>query len=298
MIDATPLPGPASRAAFRRRAVARLIRAVPVLALPLFLGLAAPARADGRLEAKYTLSIGGVELGRGSVAVEAGEASYEISGSARITGVLRAVSSGKGVAGARGTLSASKMVPQLYALNADAGGTPEVARIEMAAGAVKDMEVAPPLKPLPDRVPVTEGVLQNVIDPMSGAFVYVPGTADVLSRAACERAIPVFDGRQRYDIVLTYLRTEPVKTQGYAGPAVVCGVRYKPVAGHRPTRSTVQYMTENEDMFVWLVPISGTRLLAPFKVSVATMIGTAVLQATSFSAQPKAKTVPASAARP
>lgn len=262
------------------------------------LGVSAlPALADGRLNAKYTLTVGGVELGRGSIAVEAGESAYEISGSARVTGVMRAVSSGKGVAAARGSLSGSKMVPRVYALNAEADGKEETARLAMTGGVVKEMDVEPPLKPYPDRVPVTPDALQNVLDPMSGAFVYVPGTADPMSSAACERSIPVFDGRQRYDIALSYLRTEKVKAEGYSGQAIVCSVRYKPVAGHRPTRYTVKYMVENKDIFVWLVPISGTRLLAPFKVSVATMIGTVLLQAESFDSQAKNGPVPVSAPR-
>ena len=268
----------------------------------LFAGslLAAPgaARAEGRLDAKYTLTVGSVELGRGSIVVEAGDAAYEITGAARVTGVLRAVSSGKGVAAARGALSSGKMVPRIYAMNAEADGKAETARIAIAGGAVKEMDVEPQLKPVPDRVPLTPDVLQNVIDPMSGAFIYVPGTADLLSAAACDRSIPVFDGRQRYDLKLSFLRTENVKTEGYAGPAVVCGVRYSPVAGHRPTRYTVKYMEENKDMLVWLVPVAGTRLLAPFKVSVATMIGTAVLAASSFETKEKSGAVPVSAPRP
>ena len=204
---------------------------------------------------------------------------------------MRAVSSGKGRAAARGALNASKMVPQLYALNAEADGKAEVARLAMVAGAVKEMEVEPPLKAAPDRVPLTDAVLQNIMDPMSGAFVYLPGTAEMLSRAACERSVPVFDGRQRYDVTLSFQRIEPVKAEGYAGPAVVCAVRYVPVAGHRPTRYTVKYMMENKDIYVWLVPLAGTRLLAPFKVSVATMIGTAVFEAATFSTQAKAAAV-------
>lgn len=259
---------------------------------------AAPALAEGRLDAKYVLTIGGVELGRASVVVEAGPGAYEISGSGRITGVLRAVSSGKGVAAARGTLTSDKMVPRVYALNAEADGKKELARLAMTAGGVEEMEVEPPLKPLPDRVPLTRQALQNIMDPMSGAFVYVPGTADLMSAASCARSVPVFDGRQRYDIALTYLRTEQVKTAGYKGPALVCAVRYSPVAGHRPSRYTVRYMEDNKDMFVWLVPIEGTRLMAPFKVSVATMIGTAVFQATNFEAKAKDAPVPASATKP
>lgn len=287
-----------------RPTVTTMIDAAYVLRAPrAFLAAAAllgvqPALADGRLDAKYVLSIGGVELGRASVVLQAGADSYEISGSGRITGVMRAVSSGKGVVAARGVLTPGKMVPRVYALNAEADGKKEGARLAMAGGSVAEMEVDPPLHPAPDRIPVTNTTLQDIIDPMSGAFVYVPEPTEPLSAAACERAIPVFDGRQRYDIVLNYLRTEQVKVSGYNGKAVVCGVRYKPVAGHRPTRYTVQYMQDNKDMFVWLVPIAGTRLMAPFKVSVATMIGTALFQATSFEAKPATSAVPVSAPKP
>ncbi|MEP9354246.1 DUF3108 domain-containing protein [Xanthobacter sp. KR7-65] len=269
--------------------------ALAALALP---ALGGAARADGKLNARYTLTVGGVELGRGSITVEAGDQAYEISGSARVTGVLRAVSSGKGVAAARGALANGRMVPRIYAMNAEADGKAETARLAMTGGALKEMNVEPPLKPAPDRVPIEASVLQNIMDPMSGAFVYVPGTADLLSAAACSRPIPVFDGRQRYDLSLSYLRTEKVKAEGYAGPAVVCGVRYAPVAGHRPSRYTVKYMMENKDIYVWLVPIAGTRLMAPFRVSVATMIGTAILEASAFETEAKAGTVPVSAPRP
>lgn len=265
-------------------------------AVPLALALGTDsAWADGRLAAKYSLSISGVEFGRGSVLVQASDAAYEISGTARLTGVARAVSSAKGQAAARGALAEGRMLPRVYAMNADADGKEESARIAMTAGAVKEMDVEPPLKPLPDRVPITQAVLQSVLDPMSGAFAYVPGSVDMLSPAACNRTIPVFDGRQRYDISLHFLRVEQVNTEGYSGPAVVCSARYKPVAGHRPSRYTVKYMVDNKDMFAWLVPIAGTRILAPFRVSVATMIGTAALEATAFETQASAQAIPISA---
>lgn len=258
-----------------------------LLGAGLVLLAAGPAFAEGQLDAKYTLSVGGVEIGRGSVTVKADDAAYEISGSARLSGVLRAVSSAKGVAAARGSLGDGRMLAKVFAMNAEADGKEENARIAMTKGAVRETDVEPPLKPYPDRVPVTQAVLQDVIDPMSGAFVYVPGSADLTAPATCDRAIPVYDGRQRYDIVLSYARKETVEVEGYSGPAVVCAVRYKPIAGHRPSRYTVQYMMANKDMYAWLVPIPGTRLMAPFRVSVATRIGTAVLEATSFEAQPR-----------
>jgi hypothetical protein len=35
-------------------------------------------------------------------------------------------------------------------------------------------------------------------------------------------------------------------------------------------------------MEMWLAPIDGTRLLAPFRISVPTLLGLAVLEATRF----------------
>ncbi|WP_341991763.1 DUF3108 domain-containing protein [Azorhizobium sp. AG788] len=257
------------------------------------------ARAEGRLSAKYSLTVAGVEIGRASITVDAGDTAYQVIGTGKVTGIMRAVSAGKGSAAARGAITVNKLAPQIYALSAEADGKAESVRLAMVAGTAKEVDVEPPIKPLPDRVEVTETHLANIMDPVSGAFVYVPGTADLLSAAACDRSIPIFDGRQRYDVSLTFLRIEQVKAgKTYAGPAVVCRAGYTPVAGHRPTRSTVKYMMENKEMYVWLVPIAGTRLLAPFRVSIATMIGTATLEATSFEAEAKDKAVPISAPKP
>lgn len=254
-----------------------------------------PAHAAGRLDARYVLTVAGVELGRGAVTLKADDSTYEVSGSGRISGVLRAVSSGKGQIAARGHLTDTKMVPQVYAMHAESEGKKERARIAMASGGVTSTDVHPPLKAIPDRVPVADKVLRNIIDPVSGAFVYVPGTGDLLAPSSCDRALPVFDGRQRYDLQLSFKRKESVKTKGYEGQALVCQVRYKPVAGHRPNRETVKYMQDNEDMFVWLVPIAGTRLMAPYKASISTMIGTALLEATTFRAAAGGGAAPAAA---
>ena len=44
-------------------------------------------------------------------------------------------------------------------------------------------------------------------------------------------------------------------------------------------------MTENKNMEVWLAPIESARVLMPYRISVRTMIGTAVIEASEFSVQ-------------
>ncbi|TCT05187.1 DUF3108 domain-containing protein [Aquabacter spiritensis] len=280
----------AARFAFLGWSSARLSAGAAAL-----VALAAPALADGALTAKYALSVAGIEVGRASLIVRTTGASYEMAGTGRVSGILRAVSSGKGSAAARGTLVGGRPAPQVFAANTQADGKDEAIRIGFSGPMIKELDVAPPTKPLPDRVELTEAHKINVIDPMTGAFVVVPPGADPLSEAACTKAIPIFDGRQRFDVTLSFVRMDNVEAEkGYSGKAVVCRVGYVPVAGHRPARSTVKYMQANKDMYVWLVPIPGTGLMAPFKISIATMIGTAILEATSFELAPQTATVPVS----
>lgn len=246
------------------------------------------ASADGRLEARYRMSLAGLELGRASFLLEIGTKGYTASGSARVTGVMQAVSSGKGSAGARGTVErGGALSPQSFAMDAESDKKAEAIRLVITANAVKGVSVEPPTTPAKDRVPVSDDDKKGVLDPMTAALILVPGTSDPLSAAACDRTLSIFDGRQRYNLSLSYVRTDKVKAEkGYEGPAVVCRVAYKPISGHRPSRAGVKYMMENKDVYIWLAPVAGTRVLVPFKVSVATMIGTAEMEALSFVSEP------------
>lgn len=241
------------------------------------------AFADGRLDARYRLSLGGLELGRVALLVEIDSNSYIASGSGRLTGVVQAVSTGKGTAGARGAISGGALAPRSFAMEAESDKKSEAIRLVMTPAGVSDMRVEPPVVPSPDRVPVADKDKRGIFDPMTAALVMVPGTEAPVSEKACERTLAIFDGRQRYDLVLSYERIDEVKAdKGYAGPAVVCRVAYRPVSGHKPNRAGVKYMMKNKDMFVWLAPVAGTRVLVPFRASVATAIGIAALEAEAF----------------
>jgi len=93
----------------------------------------------------------------------------------------------------------------------------------------------------------------------------------------------VFDGHARYNLQLAVKRFEDVKTDGgYQGGAVVCAVRFVPVAGHDPKRYLVTYLAAHRDIEIWLVPLAGTRFLVPYRAAMPTPVGRGILQATSF----------------
>jgi hypothetical protein len=167
----------------------------------------------------------------------------------------------------------------------------------LRAGTVKEVAVEPPTLPSPDRVPVTEAHRKGVTDPMTAAIMSVAGNGELLGPDACKRKIAIFDGRQRADIELVFKRMDRVRAdKGYQGAVVVCTLLYTPIAGHRPERPAIKFLAETREMEMWLAPITGTRLLVPFRFSVPTPYGLGVLQATYFVTQPtRAAVVPAKA---
>jgi hypothetical protein len=94
----------------------------------------------------------------------------------------------------------------------------------------------------------------------------------------------VFDGRQRFDLALSFKRMDHVKAAGggYIGPVVVCSVRYNPIGGHDKTRFAAKFLRESRDIEIWYAPILGTRFVAVYRLGIPTAFGYAVLQATRF----------------
>ena len=159
-------------------------------------------------------------------------------------------------------------------------------RMTLSSGTVTDL-VAEPVAASPDRIPLTEAHRHDVVDPMSAALIGVSGSGEVLSPEACRRTLPIFDGRRRYDLKLAFKRIDTVKAdKGYRGPAVVCGVTFQAIAGHRASSPLVKYLADGRDIELVLAPIAGTRTLAPFRLSIASMLGNMVIEAAEFETTP------------
>jgi hypothetical protein len=256
---------------------------LPVLAFCAFsLVPVSTSHAQG-VEAQYLISLAGLNLGRATLSGTLGEEAYSLNVSARLTGLVGAVTSGQGGASARGTIG-KQPLSNGFALSASNGSTTRTVQISASAGSVKGVVIEPPFEPNPERVPVKPQHLVNIVDPVSALLMPVLG-ANAKDKANCNRKIPVFDGTQRFDVVLSFVETQQIEHEsGYKGAILICSARYVPQAGHRPERRVTKFMMENKDMSVWLVPAQKGEVLLPLRISVKTMIGTSVIEATSFSA--------------
>jgi len=241
------------------------------------------AAAQGRLEAQYTASIAGIPIGRGNWIIDISDDQYTAAASGTTTGLIKFFTGAHGTGAAHGTVAGGQMVPTSYGETITYDSKVDDVRMALAGGNVTDYAVEPPLPPAPDRIPVTDADRRGVFDPMTSMLNRVAGTGEPVSPEACIRKVPVFDGRVRYDLRSEYKRMDMVKAdRGYAGPAAVCAVYFTPIAGYVPSRPAIKYLVTLRDAEVWLAPIAGTRVLAPFRFSMPTPLGTGLLQATEF----------------
>jgi hypothetical protein len=242
------------------------------------------AQAQGKLTANYTISVARIPVGKITWSTEIGDDSYTSTGSGEASGVASFLASGKGSLSTRGTVKDGELSPTEFTSDITQDDEKGALKMVLDRGAVTELKADAPAK-AGDRVPVSAVHQQGVVDPLTAWLIPAAGEGNGLGRAACERTLPIFDGQKRYDLKLAFKRMDKMKAdKGYDGPALVCAVTFQPIAGHRPASPTVKFLAGGREIELWLAPVTGTRVLAPIRVSVANMLGNIVVQASEFQA--------------
>jgi hypothetical protein len=264
------------------------LRVLASLCAGVFILLAAPnsASAQGRLDAHYEATLAGIPVGKGAWTIDISDDQFSASAFGGTAGLLKAFAGGTGTGAAQGRVVNGALVSTNYSATTTTSKKSEAIRMVLSGGNVREYAIEPEPPVDPDRIPITDAHRRGIYDPMSGAMLRVPGTADPLSPEACRTGAAIFDGRMRYDLKLDYKRMETVKAEkGYHGPAVVCSVYFSPVAGYIPDRPVIKYLAAQRNIEIAFAPVAGTRILVPFRMVIPTPFGTAMLEATQFITQ-------------
>jgi Protein of unknown function (DUF3108) len=247
-----------------------------------------PGFAQGKLDARYSVTLGGLPIGKGAWVIDIADDHFSAAASGTTAGLMQVFASGQGQSAARGGVAGGQLVPSTYASSIVSDQKYDEVRMVLTSGTVREFVADPPTAPNPDRVPLTEAHRRGVSDPMTASLMRVPGNGDIAVPQACQRTLSIFDGRMRYDLKLAFKRLDQVKAEkGYQGAAVVCAVYFSPVAGHIPDRAALKYLMGLRDIELWLAPIAGTRVMVPYRVSVPTPFGLGIMQATQFVSVPQ-----------
>lgn len=275
----------ASRFTLRRRTLCKAL----VACVGAMIGAAgAAAEAPVNLAAHYAIYMTHIHVGELTWAVDFSDQTYLALANGKASGVFSVLISGEGSVTTHGAIVGGQLIPASVTTSVtDDEGHSEV-RMTFEDGAVKkvDDKGAPPN---PDRIRVTPDLLRHVADPLSAMLIPVDG--DVFAHANCDKTLRIFDGRRRYNLVLSYKRVDNMKvTHGYDGRVLVCGVVLRALAGYNPDSLLVRYLAGKTDLELWFAPVAGLPIMAPVRALMPTLIGTLEFRATEFEpAGPQAK---------
>lgn len=256
-----------------------------VAVLALVATSAAPARAGARVEATYAATLAGFPVGSGTLAFAAGEGGeWHADVDARVRGLATIVANRQATASATGHVGGRAQISKDYDLRIDGGAEPNHVDMSFSGPNVKSVDATELHFPGWDRrIPLLAEHKKGVIDPLS-AFVLPLGPGrDPMDKANCDRTARVFDGRVRYDLRMTYgTRMEVQGKEGYSGPALVCAVAYRPIAGYRPLSPEEEKFERNLEFSIWFVPAGSAQMMIPYKVVVGTPVGLLQVYAHAF----------------
>jgi hypothetical protein len=269
-------------AAIWLRALGGLCAVTVMLLIPAHVAQA-QSQGQARLDARYEATLAGIPVGRGAWTIEVSDDTFSAAASGGTAGLLKAFSGGSGTSASQGRIVNGSLVSSGYAATTTTSKKSETIRMALVNGYVKDFVIEPEPPVDPGRIPVTDAQRHGVYDPMTGAMLRVPGSGEVMAPDSCRTGAAIFDGRMRYDLKLDFKRMETVRAEkGYQGPVLVCALYFIPVAGYIPDRPVIKYLSEERKMEIAFAPLAGTRMLIPYRMTVPTPLGPAMLEATQF----------------
>jgi hypothetical protein len=230
-----------------------------------------------KITAIYRVDLGSFNLGNFKVTTTFRGEDYQMRGEGRFTVLQGLIYEWRGAMAGSGRVTSTGPEPAMYAFNySDSAKMFERLRMTFDGRAVSAVSIVPRRRPSPRTIPVTKEQLEGVVDPMSGAFLTAKSENPNGDLNVCNQTLSVFDGRQRFDLVVKPKRATYVKRTtpaGYGGPAVVCGVKFIPIAGYHPDNPGIRLMSQSNEIEVWLIPLRGTNMYVPYRIVLPTPAG-------------------------
>lgn len=227
-----------------------------------------------QIQAQYRLAFNGLKVGNFYFNASGDGTAYKITGSTKVSamfGMFKWV----GVWEANGRLG-NQTRPGFYKLDYQTKKKSGVFQLDFDGAGVKKVTRLPPSERSPEVIPVKSEHMRGVLDPMAAILTLSHGAG----AGACKQTLPMFDGKQRFDLVLSPKRREPIANPGPDGATAidVCRVRYVPIAGHKPKdfeKPWVDYA--KMEIAFKLVPTA--KLYVPQWVDIPTTLGSATMTA-------------------
>jgi hypothetical protein len=231
------------------------------------------AAGETKHDMKIIMALAGVPVGKLAVSLRLANQQYTMSGSARTFGVSRLFSKAKGYAKSNGKLVGDHIIALSHSVQYRSGKKNGSVDIQFNQGEVVDTKSVPAVHYKSDAVKVTAADLKSVLDPMSISIIAVNKEDIGNPNAICNRTLPIYDGKNRFDLKMRYKGRRQVVTKGFKGLVFVCSDRYVPVSAHRPHKKHIQQLKNNRSIEISLARIGSTAVYGIIQFSAKTPYG-------------------------
>lgn len=236
------------------------------------------------LELSYDLYVGGIALGKVAMSARFQGTDYKAISTLETSGIVNAFWQSKIEAASNGLVQEGDVRPALYdSFSRNRRDERRQVTLTFGPEGPESLFSDPPYPET--RYKVSEEQQRRTLDPLSAA-IFLTSSVNADNAKPCEAVAPVFDGRRRYDVALSFLRTTDVRMDNglYRGPVSVCQVRYSQIAGYQQT--LVEQGKKLPPMFAWVTPVRSTldpsrQFMLPLRVWAETEYGIVVALASS-----------------
>ncbi|MDE2184743.1 MAG: DUF3108 domain-containing protein [Alphaproteobacteria bacterium] len=246
-------------------------------------GAEATSGPTSALQMAMTIYAGGITIGKVDMDAKFIGDRYHVVSNLETSGVVNAFWQSQIQATSNGTLTDHLLQPSLY----DSFYTGHSANHQEVSLTYEDgnpirLYANPPYSTTGYEVKPDEK--KGTFDPLS-AVIYISSGVGADANNPCSVKAPVFDGRRRYNITLTKVKVDNVNMDNglYKGPAFVCSVEYKQVAGYKPR---VLKDANFPSITAWVATfpsaIPGRRFAVPLKVWADSQYGRIAVVATQL----------------
>jgi Protein of unknown function (DUF3108) len=255
-----------------------------ILLLSLLLSVL-PSRASqvaSNVTVNYAVIYLHVTIGAGRWSLSMSGNRYAAAASGEVKGMMSLLINGEGSGHAEGVVARGKSVPVEFAAHVVSTAEKDDIGIAFQNGSVKEVHALPPFPSIPKRVALNTEDLVDVSDPLSAVLGFMGG-GDGGGASPCERRLRIFDGRRRFDVALSYKRTQIVSVPpAFQGGGTVCSAQLFPIAGQQVKNSALDFLVESKDLEIEYVSIAEAHAYVPIAATLPTLIGTVHVNATGL----------------
>lgn len=221
---------------------------------------AAPEAASPRRDVSiiYNGYLLGLRVMKATVTATVEDGGYQSDAVFRSAGIAGLFKDARIEAGVGGVLDEERLAPRRYEHRNLASSKNRVIAIDFVPDDVVST-VTPPFGSM-GQPPATREERLGSFDPITAFLAIALEGGD----SPCDRTVPVFDGKQRFNLRFAPAEYEEINSRAYDGPAWHCYMYYQPVAGFDP-----EDLADPEDyarpMHMWLADL-GDGQWAPVRI--------------------------------